>query len=76
MSAKFLLILKVPADVDRSEFEPDASWRDAPNGSVMVTQIVTKEGGYLVGATDTYREHLTTDILSDTDRFAGLFPVK
>lgn len=76
MSAKFLLVLKVPADVDRSEFEPDAEWFVMPNGSLHVSQRVTKEGGYLVGATDTYREHLSTDILADADRFGGLLPLK
>jgi hypothetical protein len=70
----FILILSVPSDVDRSEFEPDAIWSETPNGRLKVTQRVAKEGGYLVGATDTYRERLADDILADPERFAGLLP--
>lgn len=70
----FILILSVPSDVDRSEFEPDAIWAVMPNGRLKVSQRVAKEGGYLVGATDTYREHLSEDVLSDPERFAGLLP--
>ena len=70
----FILILNVPSDVDWSEFEPDAKWTKMPNGRLKVTQFVAKEGGYLVGATDTYRERLTDDILADPERFAGLLP--
>lgn len=69
----FILILSVPANVDRTEFEPDAKWREIA-GRVMVSQEVNKEGGYLVGATGTFREHLSDEVLSDLDRFAGLLP--
>lgn len=68
-----ILILSLEAGVDRSEFEPDAKWREL-GGRLMVSQEVNKEGGYLVGATGTFREHLSDEILSDLDRFAGLLP--
>ena len=67
-----ILTLRVGADVDRSEFEPNAVWgaTDSPS-EVYVVQFVKKDGGYLVGATETYRESMT-DIVSDTDRFVAL----
>lgn len=69
----YILILKVPADVDRSEFEPTAHWTVMPNGRLMVTQEVFKDGGILIGATETFWESLS-DIVSDVDRFGGLLP--
>jgi hypothetical protein len=70
----FILILSVPGNTDRTEFEPDAKWANQPDGRVFVTQYVNKEGGYLVGATETYREHLSTEVLADLDRFIALVP--
>ena len=69
----YILILKLEADVDRSEFEPDAKWTEMPNGYLMVTQEVYKDGGILLGATDTFRESLS-DVVGEVGRFGGLLP--
>ena len=72
--AKFPLILtlRVTPDVDRREFEPNAEWFVKEGGSTaLVSQYVRKEGGYLVGATETFRESMA-DIVSDTYRFCSL----
>lgn len=69
----YLLILKVDADVDRSEFEPDAKWTEMPDGRLMVTQEVFKNGGMLVGATETFWESLS-DAVGEVGRFGGLLP--
>lgn len=67
-----ILTLRVPADVDRSEFEPSATWNDSTRyGVVLVTQFVRREGAYLVGATGTFRESLE-DVVSDANRFGAL----
>lgn len=69
----YILILKVDADVDRTEFEPDAKWAVMPNGRLMVTQEVFKNGGMLVGATETFWESLS-DAVGEVERFGGLLP--
>lgn len=67
----YILTLKVSADVDRSEFEPDAQWEQTSRTMATVTQKVYKNGGMLVGATDTFWESLS-DAVGDTDRFVSL----
>lgn len=67
-----ILTLRVPTNVDRSEFEPDAVWGASTRyGMVLVSQQVRREGAYLVGATGTFRESIE-DAVSDTQRFGSL----
>ncbi len=67
-----ILTLKVPANVDRSEFEPDAVWGPTEVATeVYVLQFVRKMGSSLVGATETYTESLV-DVVGDSDRFVML----
>lgn len=68
-----ILSLRLPIDVDRSEFEPDAQWWTPAKHpqTAFVNMYVKREGAYLVGATGIYRESLE-DIVADSHRFCML----
>lgn len=62
------LTMIVPADVDRTEFEPDAKWV-AQGNNLIVTQKVRRSGNTLVGRTDTFQESFI-EVMDD--RFVSL----
>jgi len=67
-----ILVMIVPADTDRTEFEPDAVWDELPNRplKVMVRQSVRRSGNTLIGATDTFQESFA-EVMDD--RFVQLY---
>ena len=71
--ATYTLVLRIEANVDATDgsFEPFSVWLKQADGTFLVTQKVTKDGGILFGATEAYRESLS-DVVGDSDRFVSL----
>lgn len=69
---QYRLTLKIERNVDPAEgFEPLSVWIEQADGTFHVEQTVTKDGGVLFGATETYCESLS-DVVGDADRFVSL----
>lgn len=69
---QYRLTLKIERNVNpREGFEPLSVWIEQADGTFHVEQTVTKDGGVLYGATETYWESLS-DVVGDSDRFVSL----
>jgi len=66
----YLLVMIVPADIDREEWEPDAVFEPVEGNRVKITQRVRRSGMQLVGKTYAFQESFA-EVLGD-DRFISL----
>jgi hypothetical protein len=66
-----LKVERTAVDPTDGSWEPSSVWLKQDDGTILIEQVVRKDGGILYGATEAYWESLS-DVVGDADRFVSL----